>query len=69
MKTTKPRRTKAQIALDKRIEEACQNACNGKSINIFRLKDITQAAKAAAEVGGDIEAAAEAKAAELNEAN
>jgi hypothetical protein len=60
------RRSKAQIALDNRIAAACQNACNGLSINMMKLHQITTAATAAANSGGDVEGAARAKAVELH---
>lgn len=62
------RRTKAQIELERRIDQACQKACTGLSIPILQLHEITKAAKEAAANGGDIEAAARAKAQELHDA-
>lgn len=64
----KTRLTKEQRLLEKRIDVACQNATLGLSISIMKLRDIEVAARAAAAVGGDIEAAALAKATELHEA-
>lgn len=52
------RRTPIQIALEKRINKACQDACLGRSINIMKLSEISDAAKVAAANGGDIEQAA-----------
>ena len=65
----KKRRTKAEIQLERVIEDACNKACVDKSINIMRLNDIFKAAEHAATTGdtASIYAAAEAKAAELNE--
>lgn len=61
-----PRKTKIEIELERRIDRACQNACSGLSIPILKLSEITNAAKTAAANGGDIEAAARAKAQELH---
>jgi len=60
------RRTKAQIALERRISDACQTATFGLSINIMKLSKITKAAEDAAASGGDVEAAARTKAIELH---
>lgn len=61
------RRTKAQIALEKRIDAACNKACIDKSINILNLNKIAKAAEQAAANGEDVEAAAEKMAASLDE--
>lgn len=57
-----------KTALEIRISNASQNACLGLSINIMKLSDIDDAARAAAAAGEDIEAAARKKALELHEA-
>ena len=60
------RRTKVQIALENRIAAACQNACNGLSINMMKLHKITTAATRASQLGDDVEAAARKMAVELH---
>jgi hypothetical protein len=63
------RRTKQQIANEKIVDAACNKACIDKSINIMNLSQISKAAEAAIAAGTDPFAAAEAKAAELDESN
>lgn len=56
-KTRKPRRTKAQIELERRIERIIGANIQGVQIPILKLSEISDAAEAAAEAGEDIEAA------------
>lgn len=46
-----PRRTKAEIALEKLVDRVCNRACLNLSINIMNLSKISDAAKNAAAQG------------------
>lgn len=48
------RRTKAEIALEKEINDACQLACNGRQIDIMKLHLLTKAGQEAAKNGQNI---------------
>lgn len=61
------RKTKAQKELERIVDDACQRACNGLSINVMKLGQISTAATNAALNGEDVYAAALAKAKELHE--
>jgi uncharacterized protein YacL len=62
------RRTKAEIAREKAVDAACNKACVGLQVPIFKMKDISEAAEKAYDAGDDCNAAARKKAEEVGQA-
>lgn len=51
------RRTKQQIEIDKKVDEACNKHAIGRQFNVFDLGKISKAGHEAAAKGEDIDAA------------